>query len=90
LSSFLNLAERTEKHRSAAVHYKKMIRELERILGQPVSDLRADHPEITRIQQQLDELEESAPVVPEKLYRRVEQDWKAHGINVVEKAADLY
>ena len=90
LSSFLNLAERTEKHRAAGVHYKKMVRELERILSQPVNDLRRDHPEIVRLQQQLDELEESAPVVPEKFYVFVEQDWNEHGIKMIDKASDLY
>lgn len=90
LSSFLNLSERAEKHRTAGVHYKKIVRELERILSQPVEDVRRDHPEVVRLQQQLDELEESSPVVPEKFYIRVEQDWNEHGIEVIGKAADLY
>lgn len=90
LSTFLNLAERTEKHRSAGVHYKKMVRELERILSQPVADLTREDPSVTRIQQQLDELEESAPVVPEAIYRQIEDQWNEHGIELVETAANLY
>jgi hypothetical protein len=90
LSSFLNLAERTEKHRAAGVHYKKMIRELERILSQPVDDLRPDHPEVTRLQEQLNELEENAPVVPEKLYQRIEDEWKQKGVKPVPIAEELY
>lgn len=90
LSSFLNLAERTEKHRAAGVHYKKMIRALERILSQPVNDLSRDNPEIVLLQQQLDELEESAPVVPERLYQQVEEDWKESGTRPVGKANEIY
>jgi hypothetical protein len=90
LSSFMNLAERTEKHRSASVQYKKMIRELERVLSQPVTEMPREHPDVIRIKQQLDELEEKAPVVPEKFYSQVEHDWKENGIKLVEKAADLY
>ena len=90
LSTFLNLAERTEKHRSAGVHYKKMIRELERILSQPVADLTREDPSVTRIQQQLDELEESAPVVPEDIYRQIEDQWNERGVELVETAANLY
>jgi hypothetical protein len=90
LSSFLNLAERTEKHRAAGVHYKKMVRELERILIQPVNNPSPDRPEVTRVQEQLDELEENAPVVPEKLYQRVEDEWKQKGVKPVPIADDLY
>ena len=42
------------------------------------------------IQQQLDDLEERAPVVPEKLYAQVEDDWKNRGVKFVPKASDLY
>jgi len=64
LSTFLNLAERTEKHRSAGVQYKKMVWELERILSQSAAQMTRDDPALTKIQQQLDDLEERAPVVP--------------------------
>jgi hypothetical protein len=90
LSTFLNLAERTEKHRWAGVHYKKMIRELERILSQSAAELTREDPSVIRIQQQLDELEESAPVVPEELYHQIEEDWKEHGVEMVGTAQKLY
>ena len=90
LSTFLNPAERTEKHRSAGVHYKKMIRELERILSQPVADLTREDPSVTRIQQQLDEPEESAPAVPEDIYHQIEDQWNEHGVELVETAENLY
>ena len=72
------------------MHYKKMIRELERILSQPVADLAREDPCVTRIQQQLDELEESAPVVPEDIYHQIEDQWNEHGVELVETAANLY
>ncbi|PYV55582.1 MAG: hypothetical protein DMG98_15165 [Acidobacteria bacterium] len=90
LSTFLNLAERTEKHRSAGVQYKKMVWELERILSQSAAQMTRDDPALTKIQQQLDDLEERAPVVPEKLYAQVEDDWKNRGVKFVPKASDLY
>ena len=90
LSTFLNLAERTEKHRSAGVHYKEIVWELERILSQSTAQMTRDDPALTKIQQQLADLEGTAPVVPEKLYAQVEDDWKHRGVKFVLKASDLY
>src|SRR6202035_696654 len=39
LSTFLNLSERAEKHRTAGVSYKEVVRELERILSASVDGL---------------------------------------------------
>jgi hypothetical protein len=90
LTTFLNLSERAEKHRSAGVRYKIAIRELERILSAPVDRLANTDPLLTGIEKQLDDLEESAPVVPERLYDRVEEEWKTRKAEFVGKAADLY
>jgi len=90
LTTFLNLSERAEKHRSAGVRYKIVIRELERILSTPVDGLTNADPSVGGIKKQLDELEESAPVVPERLYDRVENDWNTRGLHFVGRAADLY
>jgi hypothetical protein len=90
LSTFLNLSERAEKHRSAGVRYKEVIRELERILSASVDGLTNSDVSLTRIQKQLDELEERAPVVAERIYDRVENEWRKGGITFVEKAGDLY
>ena len=40
-----------------------------------------DKPSVTRIQQQLDEPEESAPAVPEHIYHQVEDQWNEHKPN---------
>jgi hypothetical protein len=90
LSTFLNLSERAEKHRSAGVQYKEVIRELERILSASVDGLTNSDVSLTRIQEQLDELEERAPVVAERIYDRVENEWQKVGITLVKKAGDLY
>jgi len=42
------------------------------------------------LKKQLDDLEESAPVVPEWIYDRVEREWKQKGAHFVGKAAELY
>lgn len=43
-----------------------------------------------RIQKRLDELEESAPIVPQGIYNRVEDEWKTRGVKFTGNAADLY
>lgn len=90
LSAFLNLAERAEKHRSAGVGYKEIIRELERILSVPVGDITNTDPVVVAVQQRLDQLEEHAAVVPEGLNAWIDAEWLAKGIHVVTRAADLY
>ena len=90
LNTFLNLSERAEKHRSAGVRYKEVIRELERIAsGGADSSTHAD-PLTTGLQKRLDELEESAPIVPERIYDRVEKEWKKRGMKFVTTANELY
>lgn len=91
LSTFLNLAERAEKHRSAGVRYKEIIRELERVLSiHSVKDLTNTDPTLVKIQKKLDELEEAAPVVSERIYDRVESDWKKHGVTFITTADKMY
>jgi uncharacterized protein (DUF433 family) len=90
LSTFLNLAERSDKHRSAGVQYKAMIRELERKLSEEITDLTITSSVLDGIQKRLDELEKSAPIVPEKLFLLVDKDWNLHGVEKISKADDLY
>src|SRR5262249_43142640 len=90
LNTFLGLSERTEKHRSAGVQYKIVIRELERILSaHPDNSSGTDHLP-AEIQKRLDDLEESAPVVPERLYDCIEAEWKKRGVQFKGKACELY
>ena len=45
---------------------------------------------LTELQKHLDELEENAPIVPERIYVLVDKDWNAHGVEVITKANDFY
>jgi hypothetical protein len=89
INSFLNLSERTEKHRSAGVRYKGLIWDLELLRTEPVAELAGADSPLVRISKQLKELEQSAPVVPEKIYHRVEDNWKEKGVEFVPHASDL-
>lgn len=75
LVTFLNLSEQAEKHRSAGVRYKMIVRKLERILSVSTKDL-TNTEALTEIETQFDDLEESAPVVPLRIYNRIENEWK--------------
>lgn len=88
LITFLKLSEQVEKHRSAGVGYKVSIRELERMISLGSSALAPT--DVENVQKQLDELEENAPVVSERIYAHVEKEWNKHGIKYVDKAAGLY
>ena len=90
LSTFLNLAERADKHRSAGVQYKAMIRELERRLSEGISNSTITPSVLDEIQKRLDELEESAPIVPEQIFLLVDKDWNLHRVEKISKAGDLY
>jgi hypothetical protein len=90
LTTFLNLSERAEKHRSAGVEYKKVIREVERILSVPVGNLANSDPSVVALEKRLDDIEDGAPVVPERIYDRVEAEWDKRGVEMVPKADDLY
>ena len=90
LSTFLNLAERSDKHRSAGVQYKAMIRELERRLSEGISNSTITPSVLDEIQKRLDELEESAPIVPEQIFLLVDKDWNLHRVEKISKAGDLY
>lgn len=90
LNAFLNLSERAEKHRSAGVGYKKVIREVERILSVPVGSLANSDDSVLAIEKRLDDLEDSAPVVPERIYDRVDAQWEQREVKLVPKADDLY
>lgn len=86
LSTFLNLAERVEKHRSAGVRYKEIIRQIQRVLSSSSFNDQA----LIEIEKKLNDLEETAPVIPERIYDRVENDWETRGIKFVSSAEKLY
>ena len=62
-------------------------KELERIRAHDFANAEALVPGLKK---QLDDLEEIAPVVPERYYDQVEAEWKKKGIEFVGKAVCLY
>jgi SMODS and SLOG-associating 2TM effector domain len=90
LSAFLNLSERAERHRSAGVRYKAMIRELERRLSAEANSSTTTASGLEEIQRRLDDLEKDAPIVPERLFLQVDKDWNARQVEAITKANDLY
>lgn len=90
LSTFLNLAERAEKHRSAGVRYKEIIWELEKVLSSPsVKAFTSADQSVISIQKNMKELETVAPVVPERIYDQVERGFKSNGIEFISTAGSL-
>ena len=75
LQTFLDLGSRAERHRTAGVRYKAVIRQLEQLgIGTIKSGL--NDPVLTNIRQRLDALEEDMPVVPPAVYEQVEAKYR--------------
>jgi hypothetical protein len=75
LQSFLDLGARAERHRTAGVRYKQMIRDMEQ-LGIGTGELRVESAKIDELRQALDALEKEMPVVPLKIYNEVEAKYR--------------
>lgn len=88
LSTFLNLAERAEKHRTAGVQYKAIIRELERGLAD--AKLAADPEAVEKLEKRLNELEENSPIVPLRLFKKVDDEWTERGMETITRAENFY
>lgn len=86
LLTFHRYEERAEKHRAAAVSYKAALRALERT-HTPAGAPPADGEALDRIEAQLDELEKSAPVVPQDVDRAAEASYGVY--EFVARASDL-
>jgi hypothetical protein len=86
LLTFHRYEERAEKHRAAAVSYKAALRALERAHTPPGAPA-PERERLDRIEAQLDELEKSAPVVPQEVDRAAEESYQAY--DFVARAADL-
>ena len=70
----------------AGVGYKAALRKLEKIHTTSTSSM-PDQDSINQIEDELDNLEKSAPVVPEAINHTVEERYKDY--NFVPRAADL-
>jgi len=86
LLSFYKFEERTEQHRAAAARYKAALRELERV-HPPAGEAKPDTETLRQIEAELDELEKSAPVVPQEIDQEVEGRYEVYSF--VAKAEDL-
>jgi Protein of unknown function (DUF4231) len=86
LITFHQYAERTEKHRAAGVSYKVALRRLEKMYTVLNSSM-LDQESINRLQEELDKLEESPPVVPEDINRVVEERYQDYCFAI--RATDL-
>jgi hypothetical protein len=63
-----------------------MIRELERRLSEGTDNSTIAPSMLDEIKKRLDELEESAPIVPEQIFLLVDKDWNSHGVEKITKA----
>jgi hypothetical protein len=74
VQAFLDLGSRAERHRQAAISYKRLLRSFERVpaSGQPLSEVRDDN-ELQRLQAELAEADGAAPVVPRRIAETVEE-----------------
>jgi hypothetical protein len=88
LQTFLSFAERAEKHRIAGVKYKGLIRELEQFMADRQKRAESQNEWFTDMRKRMDTLELEAPVVSERIYRRVEKKYSR--VDFVLKADQLY
>lgn len=88
LSTFLNLSEQAEKHRSAGVRYKQIIWEIERILSEKPGELKKTDDSVTNVQKLLSDLEANMLIVGQRFFNEIERNYKR--VKVVTKADELY
>jgi hypothetical protein len=86
LITFYRYEERTERHRVAGISHKVALRRLEKKYT-GLNSTTLDEESINRLQEELDELEKSAPVVPKDINRAVEKCYQDYIF--VTKATDL-
>jgi hypothetical protein len=78
LQTFLDYAGRAERHRAAAARYKAMIRELEQVLT-PETPATLPSAQMAGLRDRLDALEQDMPVVPERIYDRIQDRYESFG-----------
>ena len=88
LQTFLDFPARAERHRTAGVKYKMVIRSLERSLANLAAGTVLTQDDLTQTQQRLDELEDSAPVIMPRIYAMVERRYA--DVQYVQEAIGLY
>jgi hypothetical protein len=88
VQTFMDFGGRSDKHRIAAVKYKASIRAIEYLLMRLSKSDAVTDEELLDLRTQLDNLEESAPVVMPKIYDAVEKRYQ--DVKYVRDAIDLY
>lgn len=88
LQTFYNFADRAERHRTTGAAYKALIRELEHMLIAPRGAAEQNAAWVQELRKRLDALEGEAPVVPARVYDRIEGRY-GH-VTFVDKATELY
>jgi hypothetical protein len=78
LMTFHRYEERVEKHRTAAVSYKRALRRLEKLHMKLSAGSTLDQESRNEIEQELDEIEKFAPVVPDDINRAVEKCFEVY------------
>ena len=77
VQTFLDYPARAERHRAAAAKYKGLIHEIEQVLcAKPHSESR-ETKLIAGLRDRLADLEESMPVVPQRIYDRIERRYQS-------------
>lgn len=88
VQTFVDFGGRSDKHRIAAVKYKATTRGLEYMLVRLSNQETISDDEITSLRTQLDNLEESAPVVMPRIYDVIEKRYQ--DVAYVRDALELY
>jgi len=77
LQTFLDYPARAERHRAAAAKYKGLIHEIEQALCDDFSPSLREPKTVDRLRDRLADLEESSPVVPQRIYDHMEQRYQS-------------
>ena len=72
IQTFLRYEERIEQHHLAGARYKNTIRALEQVMIAPHSESLVTHQWLDDFRRSLDKLDSESPVVPRKVYDRIE------------------
>jgi hypothetical protein len=88
VQTFMDFGGRSDKNRIAAVKYKASIRAIEYLLMRLSKSDTVTDEDLLELRTQLDNLEESAPVVMPKIYDAVEKRYQ--DVKYVRDAIDLY
>lgn len=88
LQTFLDFPTRAERHRTAGVKYKAVIRIVEQALTQAGEGAAPTPAEVSALRSRLDTLEDEAPVIMPRVFDRIEKRYA--DLSFVQQALGLY